>query len=425
VSRRAFGPAAINLFLEEPMFRFLSILLLAAVPASPPPAVSVDALVAEALAKSPALAAARSRLAAAREMEAPAAALPDPTVEAMLQDAGFPNYTIGSEDMSMAGVEVRQALPYPGKRRARAASARADTDLRTAEAADLERQITAEVRRLFARIYAVDKELEVYVAARDLVDLMSATAKSGYATGGSDQEALLKAQLQVTRLEERLDDLETERASLVAELNRWLDRPGESALGTIAALPVAPEPPGPWEERAVAASSPVRLARAAVAAAERRAEVAKLDLKPDLSPAAGIATRGPKGPVLTLRLGVELPFWRRQKQEPKIRAAEAELAAARLEQRDAEAKARADAARLEAEWAKAERQIVRFREGLVPQTSLAFDAARSSYLAGRGTFSTLNEDFILWLDARVQLARREADRFALWAELEKLTGGAR
>jgi len=30
------------------------------------------------------------------------------------------------------------------------------------------------------------------------------------------------------------------------------------------------------------------------------------------------------------------------------------------------------------------------------------------------------EDFNLWLDARVELARRESSRFATWAELETL-----
>jgi outer membrane protein TolC len=58
----------------------------------------------------------------------------------------------------------------------------------------------------------------------------------------------------------------------------------------------------------------------------------------------------------------------------------------------------------------------------MPQTSAAFDAARSSYLAGRGDFSAVVEDFNLWLEARVQLARREADRFAAWAEIQSLKG---
>src|SRR5215212_7741083 len=158
------------------MFRFVKILSLAALMTWPAaaqtdpsarPAPSVDELVAEALAKAPALAAARSRLAAAREMETPASALDNPMIEAMIQDADFPNYTIGTEDMSMAGFEVRQPLPYPGKRRARVATARAETALREIEAVELERRVAFEVRSLYARLYAVDEEQHVLDASRE------------------------------------------------------------------------------------------------------------------------------------------------------------------------------------------------------------------------------------------------------------------
>ncbi len=411
-----------NLFL--PMLAVLIAAPAAAqVPDAGAPAPPVDALVAEALAKSPALAAVRSRTAAAREMESPAATLPDPMVEAMVQNADFPSYTIGSEDMSMAGFEVRQPLPYPGKLRSRAAAARAETALREAGIADLERRIAAEVRSLYARLYALDRERASLTAARELVELMSATASARYASGQSEQEALIKAQLQVTRLEERLDDLAAERQARVAELNRWLDRPGGKPLGEVTALPAAAAPPAALDAQAVEGSSRVRVAHAAVEAAERRVETSRLDLKPDLTPAAGLAYRGALGPVLTLRLGVELPFRKSRRQEPMIRAAEAELETARQELRDAEAMVRSEAARMAADWEKADRQILRYREGILPQTSTALDAARSSYLTGRGDFSTVVEDFNLWLEARVQLARREADRFAAWAALESLTGG--
>jgi outer membrane protein TolC len=420
------------------MFRFLSILSLAVLAAVTParaaaapmdddlargPALSVDALVAEALAKSPDLAAARARRTAALERESPAAALADPMVGPMVQIADFPHYTIGSEDMSMAGVEARQALPYPGKRRARAELARAETAERASEAADVEHRIAREVRSLYARLYAVDQEQKALDAGRELADLLAATARARYASGGAEAESLLKAQLQVSRLEERMEDHHAERHALVAELDRWLDRPGDAPLGVIAGLPEVPAPAASPEARAVAASSRVGMARAAVATAERRVAASRLDLKPDFAPAATFATRGPRGPVLALSLGIELPLWKREKQEPRLRAAEAELEAARQELRAAEAGVRAEAARLGADWSRADRQIVRYREGIVPQSSATFDAARSSYLAGRGDFSTLVEDFNLWLEARVQLARREADRYAAWAGLEALTGG--
>jgi outer membrane protein TolC len=255
-----------------------------------------------------------------------------------------------------------------------------------------------------------------------LVDLLSTTAAARYSAGGGDQESILKAQLQLSRVGEELDDLDAERAAMVAELNRWLDLPGDNPLGDVAELPAVGAPGGPLEAAALEASPEVRIARAAVAAAERRLDVARLDLKPDFVPSAGIASRGSLGPVLTLRFGIELPFRKGQKQEPMIRSAEQELEMARRELRDAEAMVRAETARLAARWRQSELQIVRFRQAVVPQSSATLDAARASYIAGRGDFSTLVEDFDLWLEARVQLARREADRFSAWAGLQRLTG---
>ncbi len=82
------------------------------------------------------------------------------------------------------------------------------------------------------------------------------------------------------------------------------------------------------------------------------------------------------------------------------------------------------AANLEAEWARSSAQVPRYAQGIVPQSSLAFDAARSGYLAGRTDFSGVIEDFRLWLEARADLARREAERYTTWAGLEAATGGA-
>lgn len=389
----------------------------------PDPAPPVEELVAEALARSPALGAARSRLAGARELERPAAALPDPTIEAMVQDADFPRFTIGEDQMSMAGVEVRQPLPYPGKRQARGEVARAETVVRSAEMARMERRITAEVRTLYARIYAIDSELRALSPARELLDLMTATATARYAAGEAEQEAVLKAQLQASRLEEMVDDHHSSRATLVAELNRWIDRPTSTPLGEVKTLPSVEVSAGSLDETAARASADVVVASAGAELTAKQLAETRLDLKPDLVPAAGLAARGPLGPVLTLRFGVELPFWKDRKQEPRVRAAELALETARQELRDAAAAARAEAARSLADWTRTERQIVRFREAIVPQTSAVFDAARSSYLAGRGDFSAVVEDFNLWLDARVELARREADRYAAWAEIERLTGG--
>jgi outer membrane protein TolC len=381
----------------------------------------VEELVAAALERSPAIAALRANVDAAREMELPAAALPDPMVEAMLQNAGATEYTVGKEEMSMLGVELRQGFLYPGKRRAAGDVARAETTRRAAELAALERRVAAEIRRAYARLYTLDRERQSLGSARELMEMLTATAASRYAAGETEQEALIKAQIEVSRLGEKLDDLAAERAGMVAEINRWLDRPGDAALGDVRELPVVQMPDGSWDSLAVEFAPDVLVGKAAELAAERRLRAAQLELRPNLSAAAGLGTRGGMDPVVTLRFGIELPFWRKHKQEPMIRAAAAELRMAQREADDAAAMARAEAVRLGASWHNAETQIRRFREAIVPQTSAALDAARASYLNGRGDFSTVIEDFDLWLEARVQMARREADRYTAWAELEQLT----
>jgi outer membrane protein TolC len=388
--------------------------------AAPP----VEELVTLALERSPSLEALEARLAAAREMVAPAGALPNPMAETILQNIGLDDYTVGSVDMSMLSVEVRQDLLWPGKRTAARDRATAQAEVEAARLELARRTLAAQVRVVYARLYAADRERQALVAADELLDMLAETVAARYAAGEAEQEAVIKAQLQGSRVAERLDDLLAERSTMVAGLNRLLDQPGGEPLGEISQLPPATFPEGSWWELAESNAPGVGVAARAVEEAEQRLAVARLEAKPNLSAGAGFGYRGDLDPALILRFGVEIPFWRGEKQKPAIRAAEQELAMAAAELRDTVALARAEAARLAAERERADRQILRYREAIVPQTSAAVDTARVSYLAGRGDFSTVVEDFELWLEARTELARRESDRFAVWAELEALLAPA-
>ncbi len=381
-------------------------------------AVSPDSLVALALRNAPSLAALRARVQQARKLVRPAGALPNPMLEVMLQDVGFPRWTVGDEDMSMIGPQVSQGIPLPGKRAARRGVAQAEVVVRERELELLRRDITREIRTDFARLYALDRERQTLLAAHELLGLLAATVRERYSAGIAEGEATIKAQLTQTRLAERLDDLTAERKGVVAAIDRLLDGPGDSAIHEVTSLPATGVPPTPWADAMLQGSVMVSMRHAEVEAAERRLRVARGERLPDLVAGAGLGLRGDLDPVVTLRLGLELPLWSAQNQGPMIRAAEQELEATRQSLREAEAAARAEAARLQADWAKAQLQIARYTQAIVPQSALAFDAARASYLAGRGDFSTVIEDLNLWLEARSGLAAREAERYTTWAELQ-------
>jgi outer membrane protein TolC len=385
-----------------------------------PPAPPVEDLVLEALSRAPAIAVKKARVDAAREMEEPAGALPDPMLELMIQDAGFPDWTVGEMEMSMIGPQLSQGLPFPGKQGARKAAAAAATRVRREEMESLRRGVALEVRRLYAEVYAFDREAELLDVSRDMVELLAVTVSHHIEAGDMDQEAALKARLLTSRIEERRTNLHAERTQTVAMLNRILDRPAGADLGVVTELPIPVPPPPDLDSLAEASFAEVIVRNAGVIAAEKSLRATRLDLRPDFMLGAGVGFRGNLDPVVNLRFGIELPLWQGKKQRPMIRAARAELDMAREELRDARATARAEALRLRAEWIRTEEQVRRYEESFVPQTSLAFDAARSAYLGQRGDFSTVIEDFNMWIEARTGLAEREAERFMAWAGLDAL-----
>ena len=379
----------------------------------------VDELVATALERAPGLVALRARAAASHEEIGPAGGMPDPMLEVMYQDVDFPTYTVGEEEMSMIAVELRQPLPFFGKRGARRQAARALATLRGREHAELQRQIELDVRRLVAEIYAVDGAQTSLAAASELLEMLEATVAARYSAGQTEFSDQVRTQLELSRVRERLDDLAAKRAALVAALNRYLDAPVDAPLGQVSSLPEQPLPAG-WDTLALRVAPVLATRAAAVDAAAGRVHAARKEQPPDFYIGAGYSYRGDFDHVGTLRVGTELPFWRGGRTKPLVRAAEQELEMTRAEEREARALLRAEVTRLGTRFTVAESQLQRYREAIVPQTSTLLDAARASYVAGRGDFSTLVMGFQSWLESRLELASREAERYTAWAEIQAL-----
>ena len=197
-------------------------------------------------------------------------------------------------------------------------------------------------------------------------------------------------------------------------MNRLLNEPPDTPIGEVRALPAPPPLGAPLAElpsQAGDKAPEVAVGQANVTAAARRVEVAQAELKPVWSLGGSFFWQGNSDRVVSFLVGVELPLQKGRKQRPMIAAAERELEAARFDLQDASAQMRAEAARLVAEVTRADEQISRYRSGLLPQSSAALDAARASYLGGRGEFASVLDEFRRWTEIRVELVRRESSRF--------------
>ncbi len=388
---------------------------------TPQPAPPVEDLVVRALSRAPSSAARRARIESAQTALTAAGALPDPMVEFEYRAGGFPRYTIGTEPGSMLGASVRQNLLSPGRRRARAAVAEATIRQGRADLAFWETTLAAATRTSYADLFAIDRERETLDAAAELLDMLEATATARYAAGESDQANVLRVQLERTRLGERLADLANERIAVQAALNRLMDDPPGTPVGIVAALPALEVPAQAAGAPSSLGESPELVVRQAeIGVASSRVSEAKQDLRVGWSVGAGLFWQGGLDRMAVFSVGLELPFWKKKKQLPLIAAAEFEQRAAEADLLDAKAEVEAEAHRLAEAWKTADAQIARYETAMLPQNSAALDATRTSYLVGRGDFVSVLEEFRNWIEIRVGLARRQADRYSARVRLDAL-----
>lgn len=381
----------------------------------------LDSLITEALTNNASITSLRDSIKAAHEMIELEGALQDPMLEVMMQDVNFPSWTVGDMEMSMVGVQITQPLPYPGKLEKRKKAAAAQEEIKKRGLSRLQTALVMQIRILYAKLYTIDSEQKALDMGKELLEMLKATVSARYSSGQAEQEAVIKAQLESSRLQEKITDTIAERKVTVAALSRLLNKNTLFTINEISALPIVQPATNAWSDAALTFAPELLVKKSEITAANRKADVARAEINPDFSIGMGVFSRGGFDQVVTLQAGIELPLWRKYKQRPKIRAAENEVNAAKNDLKDTESFIRSEIIRLQAEWQKAEKQIVLYTDAIIPQTSAALDAARSSYLTGRGDYSAVIEDFREWLDARTGLNKREAERFTTWAELEALT----
>jgi outer membrane protein TolC len=374
---------------------------------------NVDGLVAEALEKSPALAAARASVAAARERIAPAGTLPDPMLRLSYENDGA-SFSLGQEPMTRLSFMAEQPIPWPGKLDLAARVAGADAAVSEAATARLRLGIEADVRRATARLLEAREARALTHEQEETWERIESVARSRYAAGLGTQQDVLRAQAERTRLLQQARRDEGAARAAEAELRRLLLRdPGtplevEGRLGGL--WPAAPEEAAELA-RAEAESPELDVARKAADRETLAIDLARRDFKPDLVASAGYMNRGSLPMMWAVGLGVTVPLFSGRRQEPRVREAEARLAAVKAAEADVRLRLRARTEERLALLSQLAEEARLDREALLVQDRLAVEAALASYSSGAVPFVTVLEALATeFADRRAALARLAAFR---------------
>ncbi|MEO8034248.1 MAG: TolC family protein [Acidobacteriota bacterium] len=371
---------------------------------------ALDALVVTAIEQTPELAAARASLEAARYRIVPARTLADPSLSVTYQNDGR-SLSLGRAEGSFLGLMVSQPLPWPGK--LALAAQTAASEAREIESGPLGRAsltIEARVRNAWYDLilaHALDRLVEERRATASQIE---ATTRNRYAAGLAVQQDVLRAQVELARIDELKATQRAAIAGRLAELNRLLGVPQDRFLETPAELPTtAPlTPSAAWIAAALARSPEAAAARQSINTKRLGVQVARKNFFPDFVVSGGSMYRGnfEMGPMWQVGVGVSLPVWTDRRQKNQLAEARARVA---------EQTAQSDVVNLELEARTRERiaQLetandiaILYREKIVPLDELSYESALTSYQAGKVPFITVFEAVnVLYSDRASYLGR--------------------
>ena len=200
---------------------------------------ALEYLITEALTNNASITSLKDSIKAAHEMIEPEGALQDPMLEVMLQDVNFPHWTVGEMEMSMIGVQITQPLPYPGKLQKRKKAATALEDVKRSELSRLETALVMQIRILYAKLYTIDSEQKALAMGKELLEMLTATVSARYSSGQAEQEAVIKAQLESSRIREKITDTIAERKVTVAAISRLLNKDNQLSINEVPSLPLS------------------------------------------------------------------------------------------------------------------------------------------------------------------------------------------
>lgn len=392
-----------------------------------PSALGLAEVYEEVRARNPMLRAARATAGAVASQEGSARLPPDPLLQLGVMNASLPGLSTDMPSSMAPALQVMQMLPFPGKLGLTGRIARLETGMAEEGAEEVWWEARARAAMAFYEIYQTDRQVEVMRETLALLEDFQRVAKAMYAAGDGRQSDVLRAGVEVARMEAEIARMEAMRVSAASRLNALLDRPADRPVPPVTLPPLPLSLPSADTLRAWAEGSRPLLARGSlgVEQARGRTELARREVWPDVSVGVQYGQRpGEMGTerMGSLMIGFSVPVFAGQRQLRMRDEAEAMEQMARWELAAARAMVGSRVEELLAELDRARSLVALYRSEVLPQAAANVSSAFSSYRTGAVDFMTLIDAQMGLNRYRQELIGLVADYGRLGAELEMEIG---
>src|SRR5713101_2362101 len=347
-------------------------------------------LLSELLQRNPEIQAARSRFEAATKRPSQAGTLPEPTASYTNFGVGHPLSRLNGSNFAYQGFGVSQEFPFPGKLALASEEAKREAEGVQENYRSVVLDVTARLKVAYYEWLTVNKAIELTRKHGDLLSRFEEIARNRYTVGKGLQQDVLKAQIEVSTLEQQLAMLDEKRqraeaeiASLLAVPTVVMRAPGEVRASSFSMS---------LDEllKTTADSPRVRAEQKMVDARAVGINRSLKDFRPDFGVNVQWLHTGSNFPDYYMAtVDVKIPIYYARKQRYALEESYSRLSEAKQNYRSAQQKAIYQVKDQYLAIQSSERILNLYKTTLLPQAQLTVDSSASAYAVGNTDFLTL------------------------------------
>lgn len=380
-----------------------------------------------ALHQNPQLVVAQQEIASAQGRSVQAGALPPTEVFSRVNEISF---DLAGQDEIEIGLS--QSFEFPGKRRGRKAVAQADRQIAELQLARLRALLAGAVKKRYYENLAADENLASQKFAVQILAELQQLLTVRYRSGAASYVDVVRARVELGRGRSALAGAQQEQIAALARLSLLLGR--ESSLPVQFSDSLAYEPlPLHRDSLLAPLVRQSRLRQIFLIAVERQRsalQLAHLAGRPDFSLGASFqriaenppfTAARPEGEIVSafgIEASISLPLFHRAGPKGEVQSAWAELTAAEARLAYVEQQLRRNVEVVFLAVAAAEKQVVEFRDVVMPESQNAVNAAAAAYQSGQIALTDVLDIYRTARQARLEKSRAIFDYLSARADLE-------
>lgn len=369
-----------------------------------------------------------SKASAMQEYAVVAQQLPEPVLRLGLNNFPIESGGFDTEGMTSVGIGIRQEFPSGSSREA---SARyydsMAAGLRDNAGARKDRVLLA-VRSAWLDSYQYQEMHKLIAESRPLFVDLASVSQSLYSVGRKSQKDVLRAELELSRLDDRALEIERQNNHARAVMSEWIGpqsgRPIATTLPSSDGLPSLDE-----LQRRLRQHPLLQAADKTIAAKDAGVEIAGERGKPRIALDVGysyregfLASGGPRSDFVSVAVSVGLPMFRRQSVDSALTAALGERSAAQSDRERLLRSLRSELASAYMRWTDLNRRVSLYETKILAQSRDHADAALIAYQNDKGDFADVMRGYVDDLDVRTELLRLKVERAKSYVLLVNLGG---